>query len=156
MATEYGLQLGAPATADEVAAVFARAAAAQRLTEADAARFERPGALLRSGVLVSVSRSSPLPFPHPVEEEFGFVPAVHVLFRFDSSADPLEQRRDMIRLVTAALTAFPGDAMLAFGGETVQVLRRDGRLTISERDDFWIPAVVALLPPHDRASLPNL
>jgi hypothetical protein len=155
MATEYGFELGGPATADEVAGVFARTAAAHGLTEQDGVRFNRPGADLLSGALVSVSAPSPLPFPHPVETEFGFAPAVHVLFRFLSSRDSREQEQDMIRLVVSVLAAFPGDALLAFAGELVWLLRRGGRLTISKDGDFWIPELMALLPSHDRAHLPT-
>jgi hypothetical protein len=155
MATEYGFEMSEPATADKVTGVFTHAAVALGLTEEEV-RFEPPGMRLRSGVLVAITASTPLPFPDPVEEEFGFAPAVGVLFRFLSSRDSLEQEQDMIRLVVAALAALSGDALLDFAGEIVWLLRRGGRLTISKGGDFWIPELVDLLPPHDRARLPNL
>lgn len=89
MATEFGFNLGPPATAGEVAVVLADTG----LAAADEVRFEPPGTRLRSGVLVVVGESKRLPFPHPVEERYGFAPAVGVLFRFDSSADPLVRSR---------------------------------------------------------------
>jgi hypothetical protein len=42
-------------------------------------------------------------------------------------------------------------------GEIVWLLRKGGQLTISDRDDFWRPDVIALLPrPYERANLPVL
>lgn len=139
MAIEYGLDLTG-AAADEVAAL---------LPDADKR--------LDSGLLVVSHPSSPLPFLGPVEEAFGFVPEVHVLFRFDKFADFGRQRHDMVRLVSLVLNEIRGDALLTFSGEIGWLLRTDGRLTISDRDDLWTPDLLALLPrPYERASLPAL
>jgi hypothetical protein len=119
VATEYGFEMGDPATADKVTGVFGHAAVALGLTGEDGIGFEPPGVRLHSGVLVAVAASMPLPFPDPVEQEFGFAPAVGVLFRFLSSRDSQEQEQDMIRLVVAALATLPGDALLDFAGEIV-------------------------------------
>jgi hypothetical protein len=151
MAIEYGFELGGPATAGQVAGILADAAASLADGEPGG-----PSLHLRSGVRVVTTGSTPPPFPDPVEEEFGFAPAVHVLFRFDKFTDPLVQREDMTRLVAALLRALPADAVLTFESEIVWLLRRNGQLTISERGDFWTPDMVALLPQHDRASLPTL
>jgi hypothetical protein len=63
----------------------------------------------------------------------------------------------MIGLVTAALTTVAGDAVVRFNGEVVWLLRAGGLLTVSDRDDFWQPDLLALLPPaYTRASLPVL
>ncbi|WP_408608000.1 SitI3 family protein [Actinophytocola xanthii] len=40
------------------------------------------------------------------------------MFRFDKFADPINQKKDMLRLVVAVLEAFPGDALLEFAGES--------------------------------------
>jgi len=151
MAIEYGFELGGPATADQVAGILADAATSLADDEPGGS-----GLRLRSGVRVVTTGSTPPPFPDPVEQEFGFAPAVHVLFRFDKFTDPLAQREDMTRLVVALLRSVPTDAVLTFESEIVWLLRRNGQLTISERGDFWTPDMVALLPQHDRASLPNL
>ena len=156
MATEYGLDVGAPMTADGVGAVLARATAALQLAERTENGFDPPGALLRSGLLVSACPSEPAPFPDPVQRTFGFVPTADVVFRFDSLGDPDDQRRDMVALTAAVLAALPGNARLAHGGEITQLLRLDGKLTISREVLFWTPETEALLPPHDRADLPNL
>lgn len=156
MATEFGFELAGPATAGEVADVYARTGTALGLVEDDEVRFTRPGAELRSGVLVVVTAATPLPFPDPVEKVFGFAPAVNTLFRFDKVADPIEQKKDMLRLVVAVLGVFPGDALLEFAGEISRLVRRHGRFVISDDSDFWIPELVSLLPPHDQAQLPNL
>ena len=155
MTINHGLDMGAPATADQVGDALAEAAIAQNLVTTGT-RFELPGARLRNGLFIVNVASTPLPFPDPVEEEFGFAPTANVVFHPDQDADPIEQRQDMIRLVVAVLAAVPGDAWLAFEGEITRLVRVAGKLTISMEDGFWVPEVVDLLPAHDRAPLPNL
>lgn len=139
MAIEYGLDLTG-ATADRVAGL---------LPDQD----ERLG----SGLLVVSYAPRPLPFTGPVEEAFGFVPEVHVLFRFDKFADFPRQRHDMVRLVSVLLNDVRGEAVLTFDGDVVWLLRTGGRLTFSDREHFWTPELLALLPrPFARATLPNL
>ncbi len=139
MAIEYLLGLTG-ATADRVAAL---------LPDQDKR--------LDSGLLVVSYAPRPLPFTGPVEEAFGFVPAVHVLFRFDKFADFPRQRHDMVRLVAVLLDDVRGEAVLTFDGEVVWLLRTGGRLTVSDREHFWTPELLALLPhPYTRASLPDL
>lgn len=151
MAIEYGFELDG-VDVEQTAELMASAEPA-----ADAAGFQRPGVELASGVLVSVSASTPLPFPDPIEQELGVTPTVHVLFRFDKETDVVDQRADMVRLVSAVLRGSQGDAVLTYQGEVVWLLRKGGRLTISDRDDFWIPPIRALLAqPYERASLPVL
>lgn len=112
---------------------------------------------LDSGLLVASRPSSPRPFPSPVEEEFGFTPEVHVLFRFDKFTDFPRQHHDMVRLASTLLTKTRGDAVLLFNGEVVWLLRTNGQLTISDRNDLWTPDLRALLPhPYERGDLPTL
>jgi hypothetical protein len=155
MTADYVLDLGGPMTPHAVRDVLARTAVADGLA-ASGVRFEPPGAVLRSGVLVAVGDRRPLPYPHPVEEAFGFTPSAGVLFRPARDTDPEVQVLDMVRLTVALLDALPGDAYLAFEGEITYLVRRAGELTITPDDDFWRPEVAALLPPHHRAPLPNL
>lgn len=155
MAIEYHLDLGGPMSADTVGEVFAQTAAAQGMLDDDQHRFDRDGAVLRSHQLVSVHASEPSVYLPVVEGLFGFTPAAFVIFRVQAHDDPVEQRQDMIRLVAAVLKALAGNAWLAFGGEISRLVRLDGRVTVSADDDFWLPEVLALLPPHDRATLPN-
>lgn len=156
MTTTYTLDLGDPMTVQEVDDALAGAAVADGLAEAPDTRFARPGAVLRSDLLVSVSAREPLPFRHAVDEVFGFTPKVGVLFRPSRGGDLVEQRRDMVRLTAAVLATAPGDAYLAFEGEITYLLRRKGHLMITPDESFWTPETEALLPPHDRADLPNL
>lgn len=155
MAIEYSLELNGT-DPKRISDLFARAATAAGLAgqELD---FGASGAVLDSGVLVVASAATPLPFPDPVEQELGVTPTVHVLFRFDKDTDWAKQRHDMVRLVSAVLREIRGDVVLAFAGEIVWLLRRNGQLTISNRDDFWTPDVVELLPhPYEWANLPVL
>jgi hypothetical protein len=119
--------------------------------------FGRTGDWLDSGLLVAVGPYPELPFPDPLEEELGFTATVNMLFRFNRSADVEKQRHDMVRLVSVLLTEICGDAVLAFAGEVVYLLRKGGQLTISDRDDRWPPHLRALLPqPYERGRLPVL
>jgi len=135
MAIDYSFEMGRPSTVGDVAGVFSHAAVAPRLTEGDPADFHQ-GVELRGGTLVQVTASPSLPFPDPVEERFGFGPAVHVLFRFDKITSSAVQRRDMVGLVVAALEKVAGDALLTFSGEIVWLLRRGTRLTVRADGDF--------------------
>src|ERR1044072_4544380 len=98
MAIEYGFELGGPATAGQVAGILADAAASLADGEPGG-----PSLHLRSGVRVVTTGSTPPPFPDPVEEEFGFAPAVHVLFRFLKLTDALGLGDGMNRLAAGRL-----------------------------------------------------
>ncbi|MFC5744530.1 SitI3 family protein [Actinomadura rugatobispora] len=135
MAIDYALELACPEPADRVARVL-------------------PQTRLPSGLLVMAGERSPLPFPDPVEEQFGFTPTVHVLFRLDMLEDGARQRRDMIRLATTILDRFDGPALLTFAGEITWLLRRNGKLMISDRDDFWPPLPPLPPPPPPRTHTP--
>lgn len=155
MAIEYGLELNG-ADADRVSGLLARVAIMTRLASREL-NISGSSAVLDSGVLVAASATTPLPFPDPIEQELGVTSTVHVLFRFAKDTDPAKQRQDMVRLVSAVLREIEGDVVLTFAGEIVWLLRKDGQLTISDRDDFWTPDILALLPRvYDRANLPVL
>lgn len=158
MATEYTFLIG-DTDAQQVSDALNHAAKSAGLVgqEWQDLRSDGHGARLTSGLLVAVSTPSPLPFPDPVEEELGFAPTADVLFRYYTHADGPRQRNDMIRLVSAVLNDTVGDAMLAFAGEVLHLLRKDDKLKISDRDDFWTPEIIALLPqPYERAHFPVL
>ena len=156
MATEYSFKLNGADT-EQVSHLVKHAVTAADLVDKAAENSGNSGNILASGLLVGVTTRSPLPFPDPVEEELGFAPTVNVVFRFNTAADVQQQRRDMVSLVSTLLTGTPGDAVLMFAGEVVWLLRKGGQLTISNRDDFWTPDIVELLPrPYERASLPVL
>jgi hypothetical protein len=153
MAIEYSLELNG-VDADQISVLLTHVATTTGLASHEL-NVGGSGAVLDSGVLVVASAATPLPFPDPVEQELGVRPTVHVLFRFDKDTDPAKQRQDMVRLASAVLREIEGDVLLTFAGEIVWLLRKDGRLTISDRDDFWTPDILSLLPPdYERANLP--
>jgi hypothetical protein len=158
MAIEYILKLNG-ADAEQVAHLLTHAATVAGLVDkaTGTPSFGRTGDWLDSGVLVGAGTVTPPPFPDPIEEELGFTATVSVLFRLTSAADLAKQGHDMVRLVSVLLNELRGDAVLMFAGELVWLLRKGGQLTISNRDDFWRPDLLALLPrPFERASLPVL
>lgn len=158
MATEYDLDLGG-IDVKQVAHLIHQAAIAAGLTSNDdeAQRYGTDGALLDSGLLIVVRPVNPDPLPDPFEAVLGFSRTVGVLFRFDRETGSRQQEREMMELTSAVLTGTAADAALAFAGESVQLIRKDGKLTISDQDDFWTPEILALLPqPYERATFPML
>jgi hypothetical protein len=72
-------------------------------------------------------------------------------------ADAYDRTEDiMVRLTVAVLATLSGDAYLGFEGEIIHLVRTKGKLTITPDESLWTPETEALLPPHDRAELPNL
>jgi hypothetical protein len=152
MAMGYSFELGAPATVEEVAAAMARVDVT-RLAEADGGRFDGEGVYLDSAGFVITYASRRLPYLDPVEESFGFVPAVTVGFRLNKGWDMRRQDHDFVRLVAAVLTDVEGDAVFVFEGEYVELVRISGVLTVNTATDFWTPDLIALLPPHEFAEV---
>jgi hypothetical protein len=156
MAMAYTFKVGRPATVDEVAGAMSKADATHRMAEKGGSWFDPAGVHLLSGAFVSNDVSSPLPFLDPVEEVFGFAPAVTVRFRLDMGSDRQRQKQDFVRLVAAVLTSVEGDAVFVFEGEHVRLVRIAGLLTVNSAKDFWTPDLIALLPPHKLAELEGL
>jgi hypothetical protein len=157
MAIEYALEIGTPATTDQVVDVLAHTIDTQHLAwPGRGSRVDGDGTALVGGGHVSAHTRSPLPFPDPMEEVFGFVPVIYIYFRMSDPTYILEQKRDMIVLVTAALAGVEGDAWFGFQGEITYLTRIADRITVDTGKAFWTPELVALLPRHDSAVLENM
>jgi hypothetical protein len=88
-----------------------------------------------------------------VAEDFGFMPNVRVTFRLGKFTDTVMQQDDMARLCAGVLERVPGDAVLHFQFEVIWLLRRNGVLTLNERDDVWRPERLAAVHlPYQRAT----
>ncbi|MGW7549314.1 SitI3 family protein [Streptomyces sp. NPDC054770] len=149
MAIEFDLDIATGSAVAEVASrlaevgtetgVFDASVTAERLTERGVF------ALSRLGTCVSVVRQEP-PHPwHPVVAGLGFTPTVGVGFRMAKGVEVAEQQDDMIRLVAPLLERIDGDAVLHFQFEVIWLLRRNGELSLNERDDIWRPQRLALM-----------
>ncbi|WP_086826504.1 SitI3 family protein [Allokutzneria sp. NRRL B-24872] len=146
MAIDYSLEIATPLPPAEVAHALKKAAQRNRLLGAAVA----PPDLLGDGVLtghgtwVHVSANEPEPWD-PVLVDLGLASTTTVTFRMGKS-DPVHlQQDDVIALTVALLERVPGDAVLHFQLEVIWLLRRGGRLTITEQDDWWPPHRLTLL-----------
>ncbi|MEU1272137.1 SitI3 family protein [Streptomyces sp. NPDC005799] len=153
MAIEYDLDLATPVSAKEVATrleeigretgLFDESVTGERLVE--------EGAPTRLGTWIRVVAERPPQPWHPVVTAFGFTPTVAVGFRMAKGVEVADQQDDMIRLVAPLLARVEGDAVLHFQFEVVWLLRKDGELSLSEREDIWPPRRLALVTqPHRR------
>ncbi|MET8098242.1 SitI3 family protein [Streptomyces sp. NPDC005236] len=157
MAIEYDLDIATQSSASEVAAwlaeigresgVFDESITGERLTDKGAFGYTRPG------TCVSVIQQRPSQPWDPIVTSLGFTPTVGVGFRMGKEADTSDQQDDMIRLVEPLLDRVEGDAVLHYQFEVVWLLRRNGELTLNERDDLWRPQRLALMTrPYRRES----
>lgn len=81
-----------------------------------------------------------------VSEEFGFQPRVSITFRLDKEAEPVAIRTRLLRGCLALLADCTDDAVFLFNGETVILLRRNGRLVLNPVEGFWTKEAIALVP----------
>lgn len=157
MAIEYDLDCATPSSAPDVALRLAETGRETGLFDASVTgeRLVEEGAVTRLGTWVRVVTSRvPQPW-HPVVTAFGFAPTVGVRFRMAKGVEVADQQDDMVRLVASLLTRMSGDAVLHFQYEVVWLLRKDGELSLSERDDLWRPQRLALVPqPYRRLTAP--
>lgn len=95
-----------------------------------------------------------------VLDELGFETNVRLVFRIDRSRDFDDvridygtQRLDMVAVVATVLKQVSGSAVLHWEFEQVWLVRKDGMLSLSERDDLWTPERLALVPrPYARST----
>jgi hypothetical protein len=87
-----------------------------------------------------------------VQARFGFVPTAWVHFRLGPEGLPA-QHDAMATLVARVLTSSSGDAVLHADLEEIWLLRRRGRLVLSDDADRWPLRRAAALPPSARDSL---
>jgi hypothetical protein len=147
MAIEYDLDCATHLSALDVALPLAETGRETGLFDASVTgeRLVEEGAVTRLGTWVrAVTPRPPQPW-NPVVTMFGFTPTVDVRFRMAKGVEVADQQDDMIRLVAPLLTRVSGDAVLHYQYEVVWLLRKDGKLSLSERDDIWRPRRLALM-----------
>lgn len=145
MAIEYDLECATPLSAHQVAIRLAETGRETGLFDPSVTseQLVKEGAVTRLGTWVRVVTPRPPQPWHPVVTAFGFTPTVGVGFRMAKGVEVADQQDDMIRLVARLLTRVEGDAVLHFQYEVVWLLRKDGELCLSERDDIWRPERLA-------------
>lgn len=149
MAIEYDLDIATGSSAAQVAARLSEVGRESGVfdTSVEPEKLMARGtfALSRLGTAVSVL-PQPTPHPwHPLVAGLGFVPTVGVGFRLAKDAEVSDQQDDMIRLLAPLLENIDGDAVLHFQYEVIWLLRRNGELSLNERDDIWPPQRLALV-----------
>lgn len=155
----YQLELAAPATGvDDVARALRDVAVSAGVVaeDFDPARLVDGVVTLGSGLWVDVSPldDDDLDDPDQFAVDFGLQRTVSVGLQIDSAKDPGPQMQDMLTLVLDLLDRVPGDAVLHYEYSEVWLLRRDGRLVVSDSDDVWHPEYLARVPqPYERARL---
>lgn len=147
MAISYSLDMAAPVPADQVAHALRDAALSVGLLDpSNSASTLLEGTRTRTGTWVRVVPARPRPWD-PVITDLGFTPTVLAIFRLDKMGALDHQQDDVVRLVAGLLARVAGDAVLHFQNEVIWLLRRDGKIAVSERDDIWPPQRLAGLSP---------
>ncbi|MEU4082939.1 SitI3 family protein [Streptomyces aureus] len=150
MAIEYDLDIATQSPASEVASwlaeigresgVFDESVTGEQLTEKGVFAYTR-----RETCVSVLQQRPPQPWD-PIVTHLGFTPTVGVGFRMGKEADTSDQQNDMIRLIAPLLDRIEGDAVLHYQFEVIWLLRRNGELSLNERDDLWRADRLALVP----------
>lgn len=111
------------------------------------------GVAVAEGTWVRVGRSEPRPWS-TIATDLGFTPTAWVVFRLAKTDDITRQLDDVVRRTVALLDEVPGDAVLHFDHEVVWLVRRDGELSLNDREDIWTPTRLAAVGqrPHRRGT----
>ena len=137
--------------AEEVRAAATRTDLLARVAEADDPADAHVH--LAGGVMVQVDR----PFvsgEDPFVADFGMARAATVDATFDRDGDFDDQVDELLQLLFALLSAVGGDAVLHYDYAEVWLVRREGRVVLSDDDDIWTPDRLALVTvPHERSHL---
>lgn len=93
------------------------------------------------------------------KEGLGLSPLIKLYFTIDKFNDYFAGMKAMVKVVAAVLAAIPDDVVLMENHDTALLLRRDGVVTLTDRDDWWkatlMPPAVSLIPsPYRFATLP--
>lgn len=159
MAVSYHLEFAAPVTVERLAARFVALATRNGLlpAEASADDLTGDGVVLRAGMWCRAVEARPrtVPWPTPLEEDFGIVATCWTVFRVDSNRGPVPAQQDeMVWLCAGILAGIEGDAALQYQNEVAWLVRRDGRLVVSDDDEIWTAQRLGYLPqPFERERL---
>lgn len=159
MAISFDLEMGPPTTADRLALAFVDLAAGQGVVPVGTTPQDLLGegveTRLRLWCRAGVREPSKLPWPRPVEESFGVTASCWLFLRLIRGETPVRSQQDeMVWLAGGLLARLPGDAVLHWDSELAWLVRKGGRLVVSERDDIWTPERLAMLPvPFERGAL---
>ncbi|MGW4521180.1 SitI3 family protein [Amycolatopsis sp. NPDC004378] len=137
MAISYDLEMATTSSPEQVARELLNVGRPLALFDASVSPEQvlRDGAVTTLRTWVRVYERKPAPWA-PVVTDFGITPTVAVGFSLYKHAKVSEQQDDMVRLVSGLLDRIKGDAVLS-GMDVIWLMRRNGELTLNERDDIW-------------------
>ncbi|MGW0996710.1 SitI3 family protein [Streptomyces sp. NPDC002523] len=149
MAIEYDLDIATRSSVTEVAAWIAEIGRETGVFDSPVTDEQLMDkgvfAYTRLETCVSVLQQRPPQPWDPIVTDLGFTPTVGVGFRLAKGVEVSDQQDDMIRLIAPLLDRVEGDAVLHFQFEVIWLLRRNGELSLNERDDLWRPQRLALV-----------
>jgi hypothetical protein len=135
MALEYTLEIAGQTQISELAKRLCSVPEYQQAAEG----------VIAPGLQVHIGRPNSLEI-EMIEEEFRFTPTASVMFRRDKEFEPVAARTSLLRGCVALLEGSTDDAVLLFNGETVILLRRNGRLVLNPVEGFWTDEALAVIP----------
>ncbi|GGU66663.1 SitI3 family protein [Lentzea flava] len=149
MALSYILDIATQLTAPRVAAELRPLVGDPDLTTEELME----GVVAGRETWVRVGEAKPRPW-NVVATDLGFTPTTWVVFRLSKQQEIGPQLDDVVRWTVGLLDHVPGDAVLHFDYEVVWLVRRDGELSLNERDDIWTPSRLAAVGnrPHRRGT----
>ena len=154
MALEFTFEISTPHVATDVADVVASAGQAMGLFHQQTGPSQvLEGATASTGTWIRVREQNTEPW-QTIPEVLGIVPTVAVRFRLDKEADITRQQAAIVGLTLDVMGRIAGDAVLHREMETAWLVRKDGSITLNDRDDIWPPERLASVPqPYRRAAI---
>ncbi|WP_410667014.1 SitI3 family protein [Amycolatopsis sp. cmx-4-68] len=137
MAISYDLEVATLSSLEQVARALLDVGRPLELFDASVTpeQVSRDGAVTPLRTWVRVYERERAPWS-PLITDFGIAPTVAVGFSLYKHELIPEQQDDMVRLVSGLLSRIAGDSVLS-GMDTIWLMRRNGELTLNERDDIW-------------------
>jgi hypothetical protein len=71
-----------------------------------------------------------------ISERYGFIPTIHARIRMDPFKVELGVQK-LVDVVGTLLTALPGNLVVLENDELPLLLRKEGSITIDQRDPYW-------------------
>ncbi|WP_103353942.1 SitI3 family protein [Amycolatopsis sp. CA-128772] len=154
MAISYDLEMATSSSPEQVAHALLDVGRPLALFAASVTPDQvcRDGAVTPLRTWVRVYERNAAPWS-PLVTDFGISPTVAIGFSIYKHDHIPQQQDDLVRLTTGLLDSVTGDAVLS-GMDIIWLMRRNGELTLNERDDVWLERRLATLhQPYRRETL---
>jgi hypothetical protein len=137
MAISYDLEMATSSSPEQVARELLTVGRSLELFDASVTpgQVSRDGAVTPLRTWIRVYERQPAAWA-PIVTDFGITPTVAVGFSLYKHDKIPEQQDAMVGLVSGLLERITGDAVFS-GMDVIWLMRRNGELTLNERDDIW-------------------